>query len=372
MALQDEIDAKRREIFTEGYPMSVGELLSIYKEGDLDIHPEFQRFFRWTPAQKSRFIESLLLGIPIPSVFVHQRMDGVWDVVDGLQRLSTIFEFVGVLRKEDGSTFPASILEGTEYLPSLTRKQWQNEDDPSLSLTPDQQRLVKRAPIDLKIVKRESDEDTKYDLFQRLNTGGSQLSDQEVRNCLLIMVERDFYFWTKQLQESEAFQSTIAVSDRAVDEQYDLELVLRFLSIKDATELELRSIRDMSDFLTNRSVGFARSDEFDRSGEFAAFVETFELIDQALGDGAFRRWDPLLGKFRGGFSVSAFEAVGVGVYANRREWLQMDPEQRNAGIAERVRGLWEDEIFRNRAGSGIRAAGRIPHIVPRGRILFQP
>jgi len=51
--------------------MSVGELLNIYRDGDLDIHPEFQRFFRWSAAQKSRFIESLLLGIPIPSIFVH-------------------------------------------------------------------------------------------------------------------------------------------------------------------------------------------------------------------------------------------------------------------------------------------------------------
>ena len=91
--LQGQIDAKRREIQTEGYPMSVGELTNLYRDDELDIHPEFQRFFRWTQKQKSRFIESLLLGIPIPSIFVYQRQDGVWDVIDGVQRLSTIFEF---------------------------------------------------------------------------------------------------------------------------------------------------------------------------------------------------------------------------------------------------------------------------------------
>ena len=92
--LQQEIDEKKKEIFTDGYPMSIGELSSLYSENELDIHPEFQRFFRWTTLQKSKLIESILLGIPIPSIFVSQREDGVWDVVDGLQRLSTIFQFM--------------------------------------------------------------------------------------------------------------------------------------------------------------------------------------------------------------------------------------------------------------------------------------
>ena len=59
--------------------MSIGEIISLYKENEMDIHPEFQRFFRWTIEQKSRLIESILLGIPIPSVFVAQREDGISD-----------------------------------------------------------------------------------------------------------------------------------------------------------------------------------------------------------------------------------------------------------------------------------------------------
>lgn len=86
MSLQNQIDAARADIRTDDYSMSIGEWLNLYNDGELDIHPEFQRFYRWDSAQKSRFIESLLLGIPIPPVFVAQRKDGVWDVVDGLQR----------------------------------------------------------------------------------------------------------------------------------------------------------------------------------------------------------------------------------------------------------------------------------------------
>nr|WP_230944622.1 DUF262 domain-containing protein [Burkholderia stagnalis] len=75
--------------------MSIGEILNLYKDKELDIHPEFQRVFRWGIQQKSRLIESLLLGIPLPSLYVSTNDLGVWEVIDGVQRLSTIFEFMG-------------------------------------------------------------------------------------------------------------------------------------------------------------------------------------------------------------------------------------------------------------------------------------
>ena len=112
MSLQDEIDAQRKQIKADGYPISIGELVSMYKDNELDIHPAFQRFFRWGIEQKSRWIESILLGIPTPSVFVSQRTDGVWDVVDGLQRLSTILEFMGLLRDRKAALLEPLTLQG--------------------------------------------------------------------------------------------------------------------------------------------------------------------------------------------------------------------------------------------------------------------
>lgn len=90
MPLIEEVNEKRREIRTDGYAMSISEWISLYENNEVDIHPEFQRFYRWGDAQKTNLIESILLGIPIPPVFVSQRADGVWDVVDGLQRLSIL------------------------------------------------------------------------------------------------------------------------------------------------------------------------------------------------------------------------------------------------------------------------------------------
>ena len=135
MGLQIEIDKMREEIRTDDYPMSIGEWMSIYRDGELDIHPEFQRFFRWSPTQKTKLVESILLGIPLPPIFVSQREDGKWDVIDGLQRLSTIFQFAGILRKEDDSYESPLILEGTKYLPSLENKVWDEEIAKKVSLT---------------------------------------------------------------------------------------------------------------------------------------------------------------------------------------------------------------------------------------------
>lgn len=74
--LDAEISKAQRQVRTDAYQMSVGEVVSMYTEGDIVIDPEFQRLFRWESSQKSKLIESLLLGIPIPSIFVFERPDG--------------------------------------------------------------------------------------------------------------------------------------------------------------------------------------------------------------------------------------------------------------------------------------------------------
>ncbi|MFV4889500.1 DUF262 domain-containing protein [Acinetobacter baumannii] len=71
--LQEQIENARMQVHTDSYPMSIGELVNLYDDGELDIHPEFQRLYRWSDEQKSKLIESILLGIPLPSIFVAQR-----------------------------------------------------------------------------------------------------------------------------------------------------------------------------------------------------------------------------------------------------------------------------------------------------------
>lgn len=103
------IREKRNSLKTDRMNMSFGELMSIYEEGDLYITPEYQRVFRWTAFQQTRFIESVLLGIPVPSIFVAEDGDGKWEVVDGLQRLSSIFSFFGLLESVPENGFKMRI-----------------------------------------------------------------------------------------------------------------------------------------------------------------------------------------------------------------------------------------------------------------------
>jgi hypothetical protein len=365
MTLQKEIDKARAEIRTDGYSVSIGEWISIYEKGELDIHPEFQRFFRWTPRQKSRLIESILLGIPIPQIFVAQRPDGVWDVVDGLQRLSTIYQFVGILKNEGGALIPPLTLEKTTYLPSLLGKRWEDDAHVDQSLTNAQRLLIKRAKIDVSIILKESDESSKYELFQRLNTGGSQLADQELRNSIIVMLNSDFYRWLKSLAERPAFQDCIALSDRAIDEQYDMELVLRFIVFRTATTAQLVNLGDLGEFLTEKASELAREKAFDRAAEEVAFEATFAKLSKVLGSDAFRRFDAHKKRFVGGFSVSAFEAVALGIGYGYKKLTLTDAE-----ITKRVQGIWKDSAFTLNSGSGIRASSRVPKIVPYGRKLF--
>lgn len=270
MKLIDEINLRAKEIHTDGYPMSIGEIASLYKDEELDIHPEFQRIFRWSIVQKSKLVESVFLGIPIPSFFVSQRDDGVWDVVDGLQRLSTIFEFMGILRDEKDQLLPKSKLVATEYLPSLDGKLWESEnidDDIGNALRIE----FKRVKLDIKIVKKQSDKNVKYELFQRINTLGTRLSDQEVRNCLLIMANKDFYTWLKDLSDHPSFISSISLADRLIDEQYHIELALRFFIYKNIDLSEIRGVSDLADFVTKKMLFYADANNFDKSKEAEIF-----------------------------------------------------------------------------------------------------
>ena len=131
-SLETQLKKARREVVSDGYEMSVGEVVSLYKDGELCINPNFQRLFRWDEGRKTRFIESLLLGIPIPPIFVFQRADGVWELIDGLQRTSTILEFMGELLGSDGDRLPGSALLATKLLPSLDGVTWEATSAPCL------------------------------------------------------------------------------------------------------------------------------------------------------------------------------------------------------------------------------------------------
>jgi hypothetical protein len=353
MALIDEINEQGKNIQADCYSISIGEIISMYKEGDLDIHPEFQRFYRWTEYQKTRLIESLLLNIPVPPIFVSQREDGVWDVVDGLQRLSTIFEFVGIYKDEDGNKREPLVLKGTKMLPSLEGKKFQDDTDIDNSFTDAERRYLKRAKISLNILLKNSDGSSKYELFQRLNTGGSALSDQEVRNCLMVMTDKNKFAIIQRMSQNKNFQSTLRINERMKLERYDMELATRFLCLRSEKNDNLNKIKDFGEYLNERTLLLFNDSNLDWDEEEDIFIRTFEQLDSQMHDDVFCRYNPNEDKFRGGFSIAAFEVIAIGL--GRRSGKI--PEGYN--LMNNIKNLWHSIDNGDVSWRGYSAAGRL-------------
>ncbi|NKI95462.1 DUF262 domain-containing protein [Rhizobacter sp. SG703] len=364
MSLKSDVDAKRREISSDNLSMSIGELLNLYKDKELDIHPEFQRVFRWESQQKSRLIESLLLGIPLPSIYVATSDAGVWEVIDGVQRLSTIFEFMGELlgpnddAKLELQCKPALVLEGTKHLPSLEGATFETMDH-ALRLE------FKRTRLDIKVLAREQQGKAtgKFDLFERLNTYGEPLSPQELRNCVLVSLNPGLFRWLKELASDAHFRASVLLSEAQVLEQYDMDLALRFVTLRD---VDPTSIGDVHEFLRDRMEQIATDPEFDTESEREVFQEVFAFLDATLDGDAFRRWNEGRDSFSGGFSLGAYEGLALSL---GRRWQEVRAHHDTFDIRTVVKSLWSTKAYQE-SFSGLRARERMARVRPAADALI--
>lgn len=378
--LQQEIEQRSREIHTDRYSMSVNEVVAMYGANELEVHPEFQRIFRWSPEQQSRLIESIFLGIPVPPIFVAQRQDGVWDVVDGVQRLSTVLRFMGELKTAEGEPDKAIPLTSGDYLKGLQGLVWDetaHHDQEAVAnssvhgLDAAQRRIFKRARLDFQIVQKESDEQAKFDLFQRLNSG-TRLSEQEARNCLAVMLDPSFLQWLESLARRSSFDKTVDISERKEQEAYGLESALRYLACALTPMDDLLRMGDVGEFLTNRMRQYIADPKFDRKAEEERFNFVFDEIEKALGGEAFKRYYEDRDAFLGKFSISAFETITAGIARNVDAWKEASPEDRAGQIRSIAASIWSDDAFMNKSGGGKPANRRIPYMVEVGERLFKP
>ncbi len=365
--LEKEIQDARRSITSDGYPMSIGELTNLYKDKELVIRPEFQRFFRWSEIQKSRLIESLLLGIPLPSIFVSQTESGKWELVDGLQRVSTILELQGELLNEDGVKVPQLELLGTKYLPAMAGRVW-SSTDPEKTFSEAQRLDVKRSKIDIKIIKRESSPETKFDLFQRLNSYGSDLTPQEIRSALLVAVSSSFFSWLESLSKYENFVQSVSLGERDIEERFDLELIVRFLILHDrpSSKLTQSSLRGFSQILDDESVRMAtESNSVDLNRLENIFKRTFDIIAKNGGPNVFKRWDYKRKEYKGSFLNTSYEvfALGIGYH------ISLDSHY-DVQLKDIIESFWQRSDMQGGYATGRSTEKRISTYVPLGRSLL--
>jgi len=363
MSLDTEIEAARRKVSTDEYGMSIGEIVTMYEKEELIINPSFQRLFRWEDHQKSKFIESILLGIPIPPVFVFETKEGTWELIDGLQRISTILEFMGLLKDPKTKELQvASKLNATSYLPSLKSAQWDSPKQFSKSL----QFTFRRARLNVQILKRPSDVHTKFDLFQRLNSGGSIATPQEVRNCAVIMVDEKFFKLLAELSKGEEFAAVSRITEAGEIKQKKMEFVMRFFVF---TKFGFNPAYDVEEFVDKHIVEFA-NDSVEQERVARIFDDTFELLDGAAGKDALRRYDRTSKKFLGSVGQVALESVAVGVAFNLEAIMKRSAPEKF--VLQKIKSFWSEDRVKNFSASGVSGTKRLSETIDYGRRYFAP
>lgn len=367
--LKDEIEVAQRLVKTDAYQLSISELVNMYKNGELVINPDFQRLFRWEIGQKAKLIESLLLGIPLPPVFVFERPDSTWELIDGLQRISTILEFMGLLvHPETGKREPPTALVATKYLPSLDGAVWERSrfvDDISLSaqvpIGSPLQLAIRRSRIGVEILKRPSSNETKYDLFQRLNAGGTAANAQELRNCVIIMVSPSYFKFIKELSEDQSFLKVMSPTDEQKEKQRHVEYASRFLVHR---YVDYDGKLDVEEYIDAGIVQLAEAGRTQKAGP--AFTETFRILNEAYGANSLRRF--VNGSPTGRVGLAAFEIIAIGVSKN----LQSITAKTNSisYVKQRIAQLWETDEVDQFFSSGLRGTIRIQRTVPFGEKWF--
>jgi len=274
--LQRQLDAQRQKIDVDHLDVTVRELIRMSVEGELLRAPVYQRKFRWDEGLESRLVESLLLGLPVPSVFVATNRDGTWEIVDGLQRISTLLHFAS----DDAAT-----LQSVEKKKNLTLTGLDK-----LSLFEGLTYADLPAPVQLAFMKRtlrvtalsdKSDREARFDMFERLNTGGVALTPQEVRACIY---RSGFNDLIRDLAESDEFKRLVKLQERRQQDGTREELVLKFFAyLNNRNEFDGR----VTIFLNNYMAKAMEDLDLEKAREL--FMDVVNSLSQILGDGPLVR-----------------------------------------------------------------------------------
>lgn len=262
------------DIFVENKPFSLKQIDDLIEEGDIELSPDFQRNFIWDDTRQSRLIESILLGLPLPSIYLSQYKDGRLTIVDGLQRIMTIRRFLKDKLK----------LNNLEYLKDCNGM---NYSQLKMVFSPLRLRRFGQTQIMCFVIDYRSPNKLKFDLFRRLNTGGKPLNNQEIRNCLS---RPDLRKTLKLMVGTQAFKNATdgSVKDSRMEAQ---EAALRFLCFyhhfcNDGDTIAFYN-GNMEDTLDNAVELF---NEFERLSDFLPIYEqVMKDAYKLFGNQAFRK-----------------------------------------------------------------------------------
>ena len=298
------LEKKHRELITSTIDYNLESLSQLINKRTIDLAPRYQRRFRWDERRKSKLIESFLMNVPVPPIFLNEDDFGKYSVIDGKQRLSSISDFL------TGKLY----LKGLEVFEDLNGKNFYdlpNEFQNSIKI---------RATVRAIIILRQSDKDIKYEVFQRLNTGGVKLNAQEIRNSAFPGKLNDKLI---ELSVSKEFHKMLGIKSktksRIYQEMRDVELILRFFALKDKWKQYSGGLKKILDTYMDENKNL---DEKEVIKIAKQFEETIEKVQTVFGqDGSFRRWLPENGKWKQQVSAPIYDAQMFACYKKDKQKL---------------------------------------------------
>lgn len=326
--LEEEADpgwvAEHKKVVFSAIDYNLKDLAEQALTGDLDLQPQYQRRLRWSSERKSRLIESFLMNVPVPPIFLSEEADGTYAVIDGKQRITAITEFLSDELE----------LSGLQYYKSL------NGRTLSTLESADRNFLSKRIPLRAVIILSQSPPEIRLETFKRLNTGGVSLNAQEIRNIAFRGPLNDLVM---ELSVDHRFHRLLKIKDRersAMHQQMrDAELVLRFLAFKDTWKSFDGSIKGHMDGFMAREqhIGAAEVDELR-----VAFQHALDVVEAAFGHRAFSRYMADKARWRNQVVAAVYDAQMLSSQGYDADRLG----GRHERVLEELEKLFSDTKFR--------------------------
>lgn len=287
--LLSELSELKRKVDFNTYDISVKELISMVAEGIINIAPDYQRQFRWKDERQSQLIESVFLGIPVPSLFMATNLDGTWELIDGVQRLSSIVRFAGTDEAREKVQLVSRL-----KLTALTKLKTFNSIYFE-SLPKSVQLDFQLKPLKITTLSDKSDMNVRFDLFERLNTGGIALTNQEIRSCVYRGKFNDFI---KNLGANQNFHRCVRLTATQETDGTREEFVLRFFAfLYNYQNFDHSVVLFLNNFMSEATK------KFDFAEGERIFINTFNNL-MVLPTGITRN--------RSTTPTNLFEAVAVG------------------------------------------------------------
>lgn len=273
-----EISENRGKFRVDHFDIVISEYIGKNEKGHIRLDPPYQRTFRWTKEDQSSFIESILLGIPIPPIYVFQREDGIWEIVDGLQRTMTIIDFF----KEKLNLSNLKILK--------TLNGFNKANLPEEIIL-----RIENARLRIELIEETKDIFSQYILFDRLNSNGEKLSEQEKRNFLIYKQNQEFYYKIQNYGKEEYFLNVLGWNqkkekDERIKKQENIEYVLKFFLARFIVKNKIiDKYSTIEEYINYEILNFLNQEESKLKTEYEIFEKTFKLLNKKLSNETFKK-----------------------------------------------------------------------------------